>query len=98
MLEKHHEMRTMQNSPLKRLNIYISKFQDVLMKLERECECAELESGQRSSSYKRPFQFVWKIVIVQNQIKSRLLSHHHSTCALMSEILESVLQTVQKNN
>ncbi len=31
-----------------------------------------------------------------NQIKSRLLSHHHSTCALMSEILESVLHTVQK--
>ncbi len=31
----------------------------------------------------------------QNQIKSILLSHHHSTCALVSEILESVLQTVQ---
>ncbi len=31
-----------------------------------------------------------------NQIKSLLLSHHHSTCALVSEILESVLQTVQK--
>ncbi len=31
-----------------------------------------------------------------NQIKSRLLSHHHSTCALVSEILESVLHTVQK--
>ncbi len=26
-----------------------------------------------------------------------LLSHHHSTSALVSEILESVLQTVQKN-
>ncbi len=25
-----------------------------------------------------------------------LLSHHHSTCALVSEILESVLQTAQK--
>ncbi len=25
-----------------------------------------------------------------------LLSHHHSTCALVSEIFESVLQTVQK--
>ncbi len=32
-----------------------------------------------------------------NQIKSLLLSHHHSTSALVSEILESVLQTVQKN-
>ncbi len=29
-------------------------------------------------------------------IKSLLLSHHHSTCALVSEIIESVLQTVQK--
>ncbi len=27
-----------------------------------------------------------------------LLSHHHSTSALVSEILMSVLQTVQKNN
>ncbi len=32
------------------------------------------------------------------QIKSLLLSHHHSTSALVSEILISVLQTVQKNN
>ncbi len=31
-----------------------------------------------------------------NQIKSLLLSHHHSTSTLVSEILESVLQTVQK--
>ncbi len=33
---------------------------------------------------------------VKNKIKNKLLSHHHSTCALMSEILESVLHTVQK--
>ncbi len=33
-----------------------------------------------------------------NQIKSLLLSHHHSTSALVSEILMSVLQTVQKKN
>ncbi len=33
-----------------------------------------------------------------NQIKSLLLSHDHSTSALVSEILMSVLQTVQKNN
>ncbi len=33
----------------------------------------------------------------KNQIKSLLLSHHHSTSALVSEILTSVLQTVQKN-
>ncbi len=36
--------------------------------------------------------------ICSNQIKSLLLSHHHSTSALVSEILMSVLQTVQKNN
>ncbi len=35
---------------------------------------------------------------VHIQIKSLLLSHHHSTSALVSEILMSVLQTVQKNN
>ncbi len=34
--------------------------------------------------------------VISNQIKSLLLSHHHSTSALVSEILESVLQTVQK--
>ncbi len=31
-----------------------------------------------------------------NQIKSLLLSHHHGTSALVSEILMSVLQTVKK--
>ncbi len=35
---------------------------------------------------------------MSNQIKSLLLSHHHSTSALVSEIVMSVLQTVQKNN
>ncbi len=34
--------------------------------------------------------------LLPNQIKSLLLSHHHSTSALVSEILMSVLQTVQK--
>ncbi len=33
---------------------------------------------------------------INHQIKSLLLSHHHSTSALVSEILMSVLQTVQK--
>ncbi len=36
-----------------------------------------------------------RFFIKSNQ--SLLLSHHHSTSALVSEILESVLQTVQKN-
>ncbi len=36
-------------------------------------------------------------IFKSNQIKSLLLSHHHSTSALVSEILTSVLQTVQKN-
>ncbi len=38
------------------------------------------------------------LVFKSNQIKSLLLSHHHSTSALVSEILMSVLQTMQKNN
>ncbi len=33
---------------------------------------------------------------ISNEIKSLLLSQHHSTSALVSEILMSVLQTVQK--
>ncbi len=37
-------------------------------------------------------------ILLSNQIKSLLLPHHHSTSALVSEILMSVLQTVQKNN
>ncbi len=43
-----------------------------------------------------PTSFKKSIIIKSNQIKSLLLSHHHSTSALVSEILESVLQTVQK--
>ncbi len=35
---------------------------------------------------------------IKIKIKSLLLSHHHSTSALVSEILMSVLQTVQKNS
>ncbi len=38
------------------------------------------------------------VICFSNQIKSLLLSHHHSTSAMVSEILMSVLQTVQKNN
>ncbi len=34
--------------------------------------------------------------VLQIKIKSLLLSHHHNTSALVSEILMSVLQTVQK--
>ncbi len=39
---------------------------------------------------------VLKFKFYEYQIKSLLFSHHHSTCALVSEILESVLQAVQK--
>ncbi len=42
----------------------------------------------------RIFRCIWKIG--GDQIKSLLLSHHRSTSALVSEILTSVLQTVQK--
>ncbi len=47
--------------------------------------------------------YIWQLFgfatkrVKSNQIKSLLLSHHHSTSALVSEILTSVLQTVQKN-
>ncbi len=41
--------------------------------------------------------FVSSQDLEKHQIKSLLLSHHHSTSALVSEILMSVLQTVQKN-
>ncbi len=34
----------------------------------------------------------WLCEVTGYQIKSLLLSHHHSTCALVSEILTSVLQ------
>ncbi len=40
-------------------------------------------------------KYIHKCIYI-NQIKSLLLSHHHSTSALVSEILMSVLQTVQK--
>ncbi len=43
-----------------------------------------------------PFFIPHLIHLKSNQIKSLLLSHHHSTSALVSEILMSVLQTVQK--
>ncbi len=54
------------------------------------CRQREELGSKRSVSF--PIQ------IKSNQIKSLLLSHHHSTSALVSEILMSVLQTVQKNN
>ncbi len=37
--------------------------------------------------------FLSELIIINFQIKSLLLSHHHSTSALVSEILMSVLQT-----
>ncbi len=36
------------------------------------------------------------MLLIKSNHQSLLLSHHHSTSALVSEILESVLQTVQK--
>ncbi len=62
-------------------------------------------TGHNGCGFKsRTFQFRCKKgVPIDTQrsavwIKSLLLSHHHSTSALVSEILMSVLQTVQKNN
>ncbi len=40
--------------------------------------------------------WMWMQPYIKKIIKSLLLSHHHSTCTLVSEILESVPQTVQK--
>ncbi len=40
--------------------------------------------------------YIYIYIYIYININSLLLSHHHSTCALVSEILESVLQTVQK--
>ncbi len=40
---------------------------------------------------------VTNIQIKSNQIKSLLLSHHHSTCALMSEILQNIFICVLHN-
>ncbi len=42
--------------------------------------------------------YIKPLTHLTSQIKSLLLSHHHPTSAMVSEILESVLQTVQKNN
>ncbi len=50
---------------------------------------------RKSTAYKACLM-KFSCVIKSNQIKSLLLSHHHSTSALVSEILMSVLQTVQK--
>ncbi len=54
-------------------------------------QCPDVESGTQL------YTFVIVSMLNQIKIKSLLLSHHHSTSALVSEILMSVLQTVQKN-
>ncbi len=43
------------------------------------------------SAQRKWVHLLWKV-----KFKSLLLSHHHSTSALVSEIITSVLQTVQK--
>ncbi len=49
-----------------------------------------------SLNYDEVSHVSWNKAKTRFSIKSLLLSYHHSTCALVSEILESVLQTVQK--
>ncbi len=76
------------------------------MRIYQSCENQVLLKAQRKSSlllaYIEIFRFFFTnphfVLLILNQIKSLLLSHHHSTSALVSEILMSVLQTVQKNN
>ncbi len=55
----------------------------------------ELDSHNSVSSFIRKYHLGHSSVY-QIKSKSLLMSHHHSTCSLVSEILESVLQTVQK--
>ncbi len=75
----------------------------------QEYERSASESFRDSESFESNDSFTRKMIqrhrnttdwrhLKSNQIKSLLLSHHHSTSALVSEILKSVLQTVQKNN
>ncbi len=54
-------------------------------------------NGDSTPSLKSFSEMQLNYRLKSNQIKSLLLSHHHSTCALVSEILESVLHTVQNN-
>ncbi len=46
----------------------------------------------------RTWRYPATACLKSNKIKSLLLSHHRSTSALVSEILTSVLQTVQKKH
>ncbi len=58
----------------------------------------ESEGAKNLNIEKIIFKVVQINQIKSNHFKSLLLSHHHSTSALVSEILKSVLQTVQKKN
>ncbi len=55
------------------------------------CQCLVIDIAP-PAGYRKSNQIKSK----SNQINSLLLSHHHSTSALVSENLTSVLQTVQK--
>ncbi len=64
---------------------------------ERECTFGRAYERERESAHLGVHTRERERVHISNQIKSLLLSHHHSTSALVSEIHTSVLQTVQKN-
>ncbi len=63
-----------------------------------QLQCFQMTHAYISRRLSRLTQYEVSLLqhLIINQIKSLVLSHHHSTCALVSEILESVLQTVQK--
>ncbi len=64
---------------------------------KKKTPCFSKEGGQSHTKVReRDKNKISLSQIKSNQIKSLLLSHHHSTSALVSEILTSVLQTVQK--
>ncbi len=88
---------------------HVSKVLDVF---RRTCSCLKEIQGSHYFSFFALSNFITQTClnfcrtgqltssehqIKSNQIKSLLLSHHHSTCALVREILESVLQTVLNN-
>ncbi len=74
--------------------------------MSRHCVACSEDTDSRTGSGDCSDHLIWIRTgsgdcsdhLISNQIKSLLLSHHHSTSALVSEILMSVLQTVQKNN
>ncbi len=77
------------------------KLRDFDFRQNTDCFCSISAKNSCDQSHSRTvvsLSYTQLCFFKSNQIKSLLLSHHHSTSALVSEILMSVLQTVQKKN